>query len=185
MSGRVLDTAGTPVPGVALTFYRFPNGSRAVTDAAGSYDVRVDPGIDGINVIAEKAGYETTDQYILVRSAGDVTYDVRLHAIVRVAAGGSLDLALESDDPHCGFDAEYLCRTVRITAAVPGTVTVTVVPGRPAASLGVALTSDVTPTPSPRLSFRVAGNSETRISILMSFPYTTPAPFTVQTSLEP
>jgi hypothetical protein len=184
--GRVLDTSDTPVPGASLTFNTFRGPMTVMSDAAGSFDVTVDTWISGLDVVMEKPGYERSGRWISVGAAGEVVHDLRLHRIVRVAAGDSLRLSIRPDDPTCGFDFEFLCRTVRITAASAGRLTAQVVPDRAGTQLGLALSSDFIPrlSTSP-LSMEVTAFSETSVNVLAWWQQADEQPFTLITSLNP
>jgi hypothetical protein len=66
--GLVLDTWGARVSGVALTFHTFRGPVTATSDAAGSFDVTVEPWVGGLEVGLEKPGYERAWRFISIRT---------------------------------------------------------------------------------------------------------------------
>ena len=153
LDGVVRDTSGAPVAGARVAVYYNLRLASAVatttTDEAGAYALtyelsRLPAGQfwGGAYLVAEKAGYEpdglgpsvfTRSVTYLTRSADDVMSrqtDLRLHAIVVLAAGGSARLGIRPDDPTClkwFMDKdEWPCRIVRVTAPAAGRITVDV-----------------------------------------------------------
>jgi hypothetical protein len=183
--GLVLDTLGARIPDAALTFDTFRGRVTATSDAAGSFDVTVEPFVNGLGVMLEKPGYERAWRFISVRTGGEVVHNLRLHPLVRVAAGDSLRLSIRPDDPSCGFDDEFLCRTVRITAAASGRLTAEIVPDRAEAQLALAVSGDLFPRPTAsRLFLTVSANSETRVDVVVWWETAVQVPFTLKTSLD-
>ena len=183
--GLVLDTWDAPVSGVALIFDTLRGRVTATSDAAGSFDVTVEPFVFGLGVGLEKPGYERAWHFVSVRTGGEVVKNLRLHPPLRVAAGDSLPLSIRPDDPTCGFDDEFLCRTVRITAATAGVLTAEIVPDRAEPKLALARSGDLFPRPTAsRLSLEVTPNSETRVDVVVWWETAVPVPFTLKTSLD-
>jgi hypothetical protein len=183
--GQVLDTWGEQVSGVALTFHTFRGPVTATSDAAGSFDVTVDPFVGGLGVGLEKPGYERAWRFVAVRTGAEVVQNLRLHPPLRVAAGDSLPLSIRPDDPTCGFDDEFLCRTVRIAAATAGRLTVEIVPDRAEPKLALARSGDLFPRPiASRLSLEVTPNSETPVDVVLWWDTAVPVPFTLKTSVD-
>ena len=183
--GLVLDTLGARIPDAALTFDTFRGRVTATSDAAGSFDVTVEPFVNGLGVMLEKPGYERAWRFISVRTGGEVVHNLRLHPLVRVAAGDSLRLSIRPDDPSCGFDDEFLCRTVRITAAAAGRLTAEIVPDRAEPQLALAVSGDLFPRPTAsRLFLTVSANSETRVDVVVWWETAVQVPFTLKTSLD-
>jgi hypothetical protein len=102
----------------------------------------------------------------------------------RVAAGDSL-LSIRPDDPTCGFDDEFLRRTVRITATAAGRLTAEIVPDRVEPQLALAVSGHLFPRPTAsRLSLEVSANSETRVDVVVWWESAVQVPFTLKTSLD-
>jgi len=185
LTGAVVDAQDTRVPGVALTFYSYSGQVRTTSDADGFFDVTVDPWRFGLEVGMEKPGFESSSRFISVGPTTDVHFDLRLYPVVRVAPGESMRLSLQLNDPSCGFDFEYLCRTVRIASSARGTVTVEVVPDRSGAELGVALADlFLSRTLTPRFSFEIAAGGERSIYVLLWFAAPQAETFTLKTSFD-
>jgi hypothetical protein len=185
IAGLVRDTGNGTVPGATLTFNTFRGPVMATTDAAGSFAVTVEPWVGGLDVLSEKPGYERSNRWIAV-NAKEVAHDLRLHPIVRVAAGDSLGLSIRPDDPSCGLDLEFLCRTVRIQSPIAGRLRAEVVPDRAGAQIGLALSTEHWPqlTTSPLLT-EVAAASETSVNVLVWWQQPDEQPFTLITSMNP
>jgi hypothetical protein len=185
IAGLVLDTWGAPVSDVALTFHTARGAVTAASDATGSFDVTVQPFSFGLGVRLEKPGYEPAWRFISIRTGGEVVQNLRLHPPLRVAAGDPLPLSIRPDDPSCGFDDEFLCRTVRITAAKAGRLTVEIVPDRAEPKLALARSGDLFPRPTAsRLSLEITPNSETPVDVVVWWDTAVPVPFTLKTSVD-
>ena len=183
----VVDDRQVPVSSANLTFIS-PNGPVTITaDADGAYDVHVTPyRVPGLEVVLEKPGYERTTHFIAVEVGAEVRHNLVLPAILRVPAGNSIQLSLNPDDPSCGFDDEFLCRTVRVTSSSTGTLTLEVVADRADARLGIALAFDAFPSlGATRLTREVTAGSETAVNILMWWTTSQPESFTLITSFAP
>ena len=170
---------------MALTFRTIDGLARATTDATGSFAVTVQPFVYGLGVLLEKPGYEQAWRFISTRTGAEVVQNLRLHPPLRVAAGDSLPLWIRPDDPSCGLDDEFLCRTVRITAATAGRLTVKIVADRAEPKLALAWSGDLFPRPSAsRLSWDVTPNSEKAVDVVVWFDTAVPVPFTLKTSID-
>jgi hypothetical protein len=109
--------------------------------------------------------------------------NLKLHDIQSVAAGQSLHLVLDLDDPVCGFEI-YTCRRVRIRSSSRGTLTIDVRPDNAAAQFGVlAAGQEPGLATTDRLSVPVVAGAETMLEIII-FAGRFPEGFIVKTSLE-
>jgi len=150
---------------------RWPSATGAVTtDADGRYDLRVDvqPPVTGWwgpgSLVAEKDGYEPNEQYTAVPRGGTATLDFRLRPIVRIAAGDSTRLEIDSHDTYCSLD-DWWCRTVRITPPAAGTLTLEVLP-----ESGVLMGLEVVTRPyvcCPSTASLSVTDGELRINVLL------------------
>ncbi|HEY7287737.1 MAG TPA: carboxypeptidase regulatory-like domain-containing protein [Vicinamibacterales bacterium] len=123
VTGTVLDEAGLPAAGAAVSIAA--NGVApvsAATDAYGRYSVTL-PAVSYFWGNADKAGYETTsrDSYF---SESPRVLNFRLFRPVRVDTGNSVHVFVTTDGSICGFDDEWFCRTIRVSAAQSGALVV-------------------------------------------------------------
>jgi len=123
ITGTVVDESGAPAPGATVKIAS--NGvafGTAVTDVGGRYSV-TGPAIAYFWGTADKSGYETTlrDSYF-TESPGVLNF--RLFPSVRVAGGSSVHVAVTKDGSICGFDDEWFCRIVRVTAGQSGSLAI-------------------------------------------------------------
>ncbi len=154
-----------------------------VTDAQGAYDITVELWQRGTVVTVAKTGYETSRHWVSLDPGRTTSRNLKLHDIQNVAAGQSLHLGLDLDDPGCGFEL-YTCRRVRIRASSGGTLTIDVRPDNAAAQFGVVRAGQEPGVgTSDRLSVPVVAGAETVIEIVI-FSGRFPEGFTLNTSLE-
>ena len=144
ISGRVIDDENATVSNAHLTVWGLGGSLLIESDASGSFDVTTPVWQYGVGIWVEKPGFERAAHLAKVQPSDDeVRRDLRLHRVLRVAAGTSLRMSINPDDSLCGFDLEYLCRVVRITAASRGRIIVDAEPQRAAARFGLALADDL------------------------------------------
>ena len=169
--------------GADLTVEGSSPAKTIVTDASGAYDITVDLLQRGTTLTVRKVGYEASRYWVSLDPAQTTARDLKLPDIQNVAAGQSLHLALDRDDPGCGYEL-YTCRRVRIRSSLRGTLTIAVAPDNQAAQLGV-VTAGQEPGPGTRdrLSVPVSAGSETVTEIVI-FAGRFPEGFTLNTSLE-
>ena len=183
VAGAVLDERGVPVAGADLTIEGSSPSKTVVTGANGAYDITVDLLQRGTTLTVRKTGYEASRYWVSLDPAQTTSRNLKLHDLQNVTAGQSLHLALDLDDPGCGFEL-YTCRRVRIRSSSRGTLTIVVTPDNGAAQLGL-----VTAGQEPglgtldRLSVPVVAGSETVIEIVI-FSGRFPEGFTLNTSIE-
>jgi hypothetical protein len=146
-----------------------------------------------------KAGYEPSLSGASFESFGspsgiaDVAKDYRLYRIRTINAGTATRLAVSSEDPWCGFEAEWSCRIVRITSAQAGTLIVEAIPDSASAGFGLVVSNAYRYpfTLTPRLSIPVGAGQETSVDLLLRFewingkPSGPPQAVTLITSLLP
>ena len=195
LRGTVREEGDMPV-----SFARISVGqASAITEVDGSFDVlvSVNPqaqplGFAWVNI--EKPGYERSSDWALLRSASfppsieDTWKYFRLYRIREITAGESLRIAVAPDDPVCGFEGEWACRTIRLRSWQAGTVTVEAVPEDSNVLFGLVL-AGVYRYPyrsTSRLSIAVAAGSATPIEILLeTHPSVGPQGVTLHTSISP
>ncbi len=98
-----------------------------MTDSAGRYQAEFEAMRDAVGGVggsfAEQPGYETHRRYLGPRASQDMTQNFHLYRIRRITPGDSVTLTVRPDEPMCGFDSEWVCRTVRIVANKAGKLT--------------------------------------------------------------
>ena len=178
LQGVVVDDERAPIVGATVTVRPYatvpmPAPVVTATDSAGRYDVTFVGNLTA-TVQAERDGYERTLQYAdVVVNAVTVTKNLRLRRVIRIMAGDSRSLVLAPDDPACGFDDEWICRTIRVTATRAGTLALDVTADdgnlRPALGIGSIAWPTIPPYPCcPRQSTQaVAGGDEVIANIML------------------
>jgi len=183
VAGAVVDERGVPVAGADLTLDGSSPLKTAVTDANGAFDITVDLWQRGTTLTVGKMGYETSRYWVALDPGQTTSRNLKLHDIQNLAAGQSLRLVANLDDPGCGYEL-YTCRRVRIRSSSRGTLTVAITPDNAAAQFGL-----VTAGQEPglgtrdRLSVPVVAGGETVIEVVI-FSGRFPEGFTLNTSLE-
>lgn len=175
--GQVRDEADKAVAGARVVAFHVDGESEAVSDADGAYALTVPLKQISVSLKAEMAEFEPSRASVFLslnNAAVDVRRDLRLHKIVRVNAGASVDVSIRADDPVCAGvhdDLEWPCRRVRVVSEFAGRLTV--VPALDAATSGVgpAIQMQVAAVPygfpPSALSVFVAAGSETIVEFLL------------------
>jgi Carboxypeptidase regulatory-like domain len=183
LTGIVVDERGAPVVGAELTVPGSRPSGSVVTDAQGGYDITVELRQRATEVTVAKTGYETSRHWVSLDPGRTTSRNLKLHDIQNAAAGQSLHLVLDLDDPACGFEL-YTCRRVRIRSSSRGTLTIEVRPDNAAAQFGVVRAGQEPGVgTSDRLSAPVVAGTETVIEIVI-FSGRFPEGFTLNTSLD-
>jgi len=136
VTGRVADGNDGAVAGARVVFGSSRNGTtqsaEAHSDAGGAFTLEIPAGLLRYNsaiLDVAKDGYEPSQVYAWLGSTSPeapVTRNVRLHEIVRLSPGQSVELEVTSDDSVCGADLEdYYCRRIRVVSPGAGHLTVT------------------------------------------------------------
>lgn len=168
LAGRATDDDGRPVPAAHITMrpFTYPQADAALstaTDATGFYRfdfMAMRDAVGGVgSAMAERDGYESDSRYIGPRAASEIAQDFRLYRIRKITPGESVSLTVQPDDPSCGFDDEWVCRTVRITIAAAGTLTATLVSQDARAQTGLQI---VVPCRGPCLPTSCCGLEQSR-----------------------
>ena len=175
--GHVLDHNNNAVAGAHVVGFHADGEAETVSDADGAYALTVPARQVNLSVRVEKSGFEQSlvDVFLSLNAATvDVRKDLRLYEIVRVGAGGSVDLSIRPDDPICASvqdDFAWPCRRVRVLSAFAGLLTV--VPTHDPATLGpgpvmqMQLPSVPYIFPPTALSVVVGAGSETIVEFLL------------------
>ena len=198
----VADDAGRPLTGAQITVYPFIFGAggsptpSASTDARGFYEV----GFEGMEdaggsigtVIARREGYELDGAFLGRRTPADTVRNFRLYPVKRIVPGESVTITVNPGDPPCGFDWEWVCRTVRLVPATSGTLAFSLITHSGGSQTGLQVT---TPQPpgipfrpvccSSQVSVAVTGGREVIAEIFVSWTTTDAHSFTLQTTLTP
>jgi hypothetical protein len=183
VAGRVVDGGNAPVAGARLTFWTDPRTFTAGGD--GNFDVTTQlperEQVFWITVAGD--GFETSELSRPVVSAGQTT--LRVYPIRVLAAGESVHLTVNPDDPACGYHWGYICRRVRVRSDAPGalSVNVTAVAG---VTFGMLVGSQGFPQQLvSHVSIHVTAGSETPVEIATAWPLATSSAFDVATSFIP
>jgi Carboxypeptidase regulatory-like domain len=183
LAGLVFDERGAPVVGAELTVPGSRPPGSVVTDAQGVYDITVELRQRATEVTVAKTGYETSRHWVSLDPGRSTSRNLKLQDIQNAAAGQSLRLMLNLDDPVCGFEL-YTCRRVRIGSSSRAMLNIDVRPDNAAAQFGVVRAGQEPGVgTTDRLSVPVVAGVETMIEIVI-FSGRFPEGFTLNTSLE-
>ena len=183
VTGRIIDSAGSPVAGANVTQWDTTN--RVASDSDGAFDITLAVSAQDRSfwLTVEKVGFETSELNRSIEGAGKTS--LRLHEIRTISVGESLHSVIKSDDSACGYHWGYLCRRTRLIAPASGTLTVDVVP-ETATRVGML----VGPVGFPqameqRLTMTVNAGSEVVVETATEWSPTASAGFALSTSLSP
>ena len=183
ISGRVLDTTDTPVPGARVT--QWDTANTTTTDANGAFEMAasVTPEARSFWVTVEKPGFETSEQARDIQAAANAS--LRLHQIRTITAGQSIQDVVAADDSACGYHWGFVCRRVRVQSPAAGTVIVEM--NTDAVGLGVAIAAPVgfAQPIERRLALPVKAGAEVMIDISAAWDIPGAARFTLNTFLTP
>ena len=145
----------------------------AVSDAVGAYTLTIDRQDSLAVVEVRKDGFEPSQLYVSLGSSGaaEVKRNLRLHEILRIRAGESVDLSIDENDPFCENSLdEWWCRRVRIFSPSRGQLTVAAsVDGSAAHLIRLQLPGQHEPAPDT-LRIPVDAGSETIVEVLRVGP---------------
>jgi hypothetical protein len=187
LAGTVVSSDGMPLAGATVKVHRHIPGPvlepiLLTTDATGRYELTFENAEgqgNGGFAVASKPGYEDDARYLT--PATHVTQTFRLYPIARLAAGSVTQITLLPDDPACGFDLDFTCRTFRIVASTSGTLSLSVSPETGAA--GYLQIDRSSRWWGPTASLAVAADQEVRVSVLMQETTKASHTFLLRTSL--
>jgi hypothetical protein len=201
ITGVATDDDGRPVPGANVTIAPWKFGPVApriflATDAAGFYRAEFEAMRDAVggvgNVVVEHSGYENNARYLGPAVPQEMTQNFHLYRIRRIAPGESVALTVRPNDPSCGFDGEWICRTVRIITPRAGTLTVTLTSHNPQNETGLEVFQRVPAGVSfrPRCCARhveieAEAGAEVVANVLVWWDTKAPHAFTLTTGLLP
>jgi Carboxypeptidase regulatory-like domain len=182
LKGFVVDDGGAPVAGATVVTYGYGTQTSAISDDAGFYDIEFMNGAP-TEAAATKDGFERTLRYVNPTSlAGPQT--LRLYRIERITAGANRTVMVAVDDPICGLEDEWTCRTIRVVAPRAGTMHIELTAKTAPAAFGLAV--GMVNYPCCARSASVAMKAGDEISALILLAWTSPVSveFTLATSLE-
>ena len=188
LAGTVVSPDGIPLAGATVKVHPHIPGPLLepifiTTDATGRYELTFENAEGQVNggfAVASKPGYEDDARYLT--PATHVTQTFRLYPIARLAAGTITQITLQPDDPACGFDLDFTCRTFRIVASRSGTLSLSVSPETGAA--GYLQIDRSSRCCGPTASLAVAADQEVRVSVLMQETTKASHTFVLRTSLD-
>jgi hypothetical protein len=182
VSGVATDEDGRPVAGATITiapwkFGESPPPIVLTTDAAGRYVAEFEAMRDAVggvgNSVAEQPGHETHRHYLGPAAPQDIAQNFHLYRVRRIAPGESVALTVRPDDPSCGIDDEWVCRTIRIVAQRTGTLAITLTSHNPQDATGLEVIERVPPGGpfrpkccSPEVTLSVAAGAEVIANVL-------------------
>jgi hypothetical protein len=154
---------------------------------AGAYGVTIDLKHPTTTVTATKQGYEPSRHSLSLDPNKDTVRDLRLHEVRIITAGNSVELAINPDDPRCGFGLLW-CRRFRVISS-QGALTLEVAPDKAAAQFGI-VGADEEPglSTSSRLTVPVIAGVERAFDIVIfrdGGDWPAPQRFTLHTWVEP
>jgi hypothetical protein len=175
-------------------FGQSPPPITTTTDAAGFYRVELEAMRDTVGGMgsarAEQPGHESHWRYLGPAFPQEITQDFHLYRLKRIAPGERVAVIVRPDDTSCGFDGEWVCRTVRITASQAGTLRVTLAGSSPQDQTGLEVYERVDAgVPfrrrccSSEVSLEVGAGAEVVANILVWWTTRVSHSFTLDTSL--
>ena len=126
LSGTVRDDQGAPVPGATITLTGIESPVSASTDAAGFYttsasvDTFYAPPLAWVSI--KRSGYEDLDNAAIFTGLQDTTANFVTFRRTPIPGGTEVTLGVAFNGPLCGFDLEYPCRHVLVSAPAAGTL---------------------------------------------------------------
>ena len=175
-------------------FGQSPPPITTTTDASGFYRVELQAMRDTVggvgSVLAEQPGHENHWRYLGPSIPQEITQNFHLYHVKRIAPGERVSVIVRPDDTACGFDGEWVCRTVRITASQAGTLRVTLVSHSPRDETGLEVYERVpagVPTRrrccSAEVFLDVGAGAEVVANMMVWWTTTVSHSFTLNTSL--
>jgi hypothetical protein len=182
VTGSVTDERGLPIGGTSIGLSPQAVVS-TVSNADGSYELSVTLGPPyGFGLHATREGYEPNYQW--VPSAAEAVRNFRLRSVVRITAGESRTVVVDSDDTLYGSSEQFRARRVRVVAQGTGTL---VVDGSSNTGHPVLLSDRVFeyfPCCPTRLDLAVSAGQEVTVHVLVGY-LDMPAEFSLTTRVEP
>jgi hypothetical protein len=192
LTGVVTDDEGRSVSGASVTVH--PSGGNVVsttTDMTGAYTVEFDTRANAVFstgfLVVSQPGYEQYSRYLNLAANGQIAQNLHLHRLTRIAAGAVTSIVVAPADSSCGLSDEWVCRTVRVTTAAPGTLTLTLASDPPTRQVRFCVSEASVPfqcDPSS-LAFRVSAGAEVIVELDLVWTATQDERLTLSTSLEP
>jgi len=126
LSGTVRDDQGAPVPDATVALTGIESPVSASTDAAGFYttsasvDTFYRPPLAWVSI--RRNGYEDLDNAAIFTGLQDTTANFVTFRRTPIMAGVEVTLRVAFNGPLCGFDLEWPCRHLFVSAPVAGTL---------------------------------------------------------------
>jgi hypothetical protein len=195
LSGVARDDDGQPVSAVRVDVHPWVGGLSGpvvstLTDAGGAYAVDFNAIPDAVGaiggVLTDKVGYEPDDRGFIKPSGSRTVQDLHIYRIRRIVAGESTHIVVGPDDPHCGVDDEWVCRTVRVASSSSSLMTIELVADSgPTPKSGLEIFEPSYSCCASRQTISIGPGVERIVHVLMWWQATASEGYTVHTSLAP
>jgi hypothetical protein len=173
LAGLVVDGKDRAVPAARVAIHGSNDSTLAetVADAGGVYSVAIDSRRATGLVTVERDGFEPSRHFPFPggEAAGELKRDLRLHEILRINAGESIDVSIVEGDSSCSAISEledWTCRRIRVVSPAAGQLTVEV-PSHFAQPYCRIQLSNPRSDYSSSLRIAVAAGSETILDVLL------------------
>lgn len=188
LSGVATDDDGHPVPQVTVKVYtsvtNFAYGSvlSTSTDSLGIYSIDF-LSTPGVAVTTDKSGYESDEHDGVVFTNDIGVQNLHVYRILQLTAGDSVTVTVLPNDPQCGFDDEWICRTVRVASPASGATVAATTDGLATSALEVLTPNNFCCVPLQQVS--LPGGVDAIIQIVMPWTTTVAQTYEITTSAHP
>lgn len=128
LTGFIRDDDDLPVAGATVKVTGVEPASMAVTDAHGFYSTSATINASYVIPLAwvsiRKDGYDAVENAAIFEGRRDMQVDFRIFRRLTIPAGTNRTLPIGFDGPLCGFELEYPCRHVEVSASSRGTLVI-------------------------------------------------------------
>jgi hypothetical protein len=127
LTGTVVDGSGQPVAGATIVpvAQNWTDTAAVTSDAAGLYMFPLRPGAGGsVELRIEKDGFEPSLKIVSLDRADDVVATLRLHPVIRISIGDTVQLSIDAEDPVCSYEGYWPCRRIRVSSPTTGDATI-------------------------------------------------------------
>jgi hypothetical protein len=179
--GRVREPGSSGLAGVQVRETAF--GASVLSGADGEFSLG---GLSRALLSFEKDGYER----VAIEGKPNVFTDLAMQRVIRIAAGGTVDVRLaphDMDYPGAGEARCYPCRLIRVSGSEAGRLQLRVTWSEPHATLNLWINGQLFPGaalgPSEAVAEVPIGPGEVLVYVGMRVPVEYYAPFTLTTAV--